>query len=196
MVRGSSPRAARSSSPNLLRLLLGPVARDPTRATPRTLRSLLLKSLGYDPPREIASEAPFCDCSGPSGVVLRSFQGRFTVAEGFCNRLLGACCKSLGFRGTWVRSAPTGPQRWQNGPPGSRNRPVAVLGVRCCTTRRQLSTPAGLFQRALSVFWEFRPPSPRTKPPVCALMGPANPDFLGIQSRQLAARSSDNIVFS
>ncbi len=49
----------------------------------------MLKSLGYDPLRAIASEAPFCDCSGPSGVVLRSFQCRFTVAEGFFNRLLG-----------------------------------------------------------------------------------------------------------
>ncbi len=52
------------------------------------LKSLLQKSLGHDPPREIASEAPFCDSSGPSGVVLRSFQGRFTVAEDFFNRLL------------------------------------------------------------------------------------------------------------
>ncbi len=50
----------------------------------------MLKSLGYDPLREIASEAPFCDCAGPPGVVLRSFQGRFTVAECFFNRLLGA----------------------------------------------------------------------------------------------------------
>ncbi len=76
-------------------------------AAPRSPRprSLLLKSLEYDPPREIASEAPFCDCSGPSGVVLRSFQCRFTVAEDFFNRLLGPP------RPARRRPAPPGPGR-------------------------------------------------------------------------------------
>ncbi len=125
-------------------------------------RSLLLKSLGYNPLREIASEAPFCDCSGPSGVVLQSFQCRFTVAEDFFNRLLGAT-ESLRLSCSSIERFVSMKMRPGPHSPGARPQPTEAKLTPAQPAAHHSSSAVRIRQPAYPIGWEQKTLSSRSR---------------------------------